>query len=414
MPEPIVKEKIIDEEHAVEILELSDDEFAKLPTPSEDPIVIEDSVAPNEDSGGKIFVGEEIPVEKSADEEVIKKPEDKEVIAEKPEKEVPLVEDVDDPKKEKLDESNADLVDPAKIEDKSVEVKEIVEKPAGGIDYKAEYEKLMAPFKANGQDMQIKNSTDAVRLWQMGLNYHKKMADLKPMLKINKLLEQNDLLDVEQINYLIDLKNKNPEAITKLLKDSSIDPLDINVKEDSNYVPTRRNVTDTEIDLDSVLDDIRDTPSYEKTLNVVTKVWDDSSRAVISQQPHIISIINGQMEDGTYDKVMGEVTYQRSLGNLRGINDFEAYKQMGDMLNTAGQLGPVKPAASVETEKPAAIIVSSKEPDTAEAKRLARKKAAKPARTPAGNVAPSVLSPMELSDEDFAKTDPSRFMIPKK
>ena len=81
------------------------------------------------------------------------------------------------------------------------------------VDYKAEYEKLLAPFKANGTDMQAQSVEDAIQLMQMGAGFHKKIAALKPAMKQVKLLEKHGLLDEDKLNYLIDLANKKPEAI---------------------------------------------------------------------------------------------------------------------------------------------------------------------------------------------------------
>src|SRR5690606_38757650 len=99
--------------------------------------------------------------------------------------------------------------------------------PVQPVDHKAIVDKLFAPFKANGKEMVVDNVDDAVALMQMGANYNKKMAALKPNLKLLKLLENNNLLSEEKIGFLIDLDKKNPAAIGKLLKDSGIDPLDV-------------------------------------------------------------------------------------------------------------------------------------------------------------------------------------------
>ena len=94
-------------------------------------------------------------------------------------------------------------------------------------DYKAEYQRLLAPFKANGKDIQVTSVDEALTLMQMGANYNKKMAALKPNLKVLKLLDTHGLLDENELNFLIDLKEKNPKAIMKLVKDSGIDPMEM-------------------------------------------------------------------------------------------------------------------------------------------------------------------------------------------
>jgi len=393
---------LVEIEKPGEELELSDEDFEKLAPPS-----FEESE--ESETNGE----EELESEEDTDDPTETNDSDKEE-----EQETETNEDEESESEDSLDtgkvendaeeinESESDDEEDEKTTDKNQDDTE--SDIESTIDYEAEYKKLTAPFKANGADMQVKNSDDAITLMKMGANYHKKMAGLKPSLKILKLLEQNNLTDPEQLNFLIDLNNKDPKAITKLLKDSKIDPLDINVTADSDYQPTTRSVTDTELDLDSVLEDIRDTPSYAKTLNVITKEWDDTSRQTVASAPHIISVINGHIADGTYDQVMGTVNYERSLGKLQGVSDFEAYKQMGDVLAAAGQLSQ-QPA---NTQPKMGKRPSKETPDKNEAARKKRKKAAGSSKSKK-SPAVKTYDPLALSDEEFEKFNIKHFQTKK-
>lgn len=277
------------------------------------------------------------------------------------------------------------------------------------VDYKAEYDKLMAPFKANGVDMQAQSVDDAIQLMQMGAGFHKKMAALKPALRHMKLLEKHDLLDDDKLNYLIDLSNKNPEAIQKLLKDSNIDPLDIDVKQNTNYKPTNRKITDTELALDDVLNDIRETPTFQRTLNVVSREWDESSQNTIASEPQIISIINGHIADGTFDAVTKRVDYERSLGRLKGISDFEAYKQMGNAMANEGLLQRTNAPQQQVTLPPQSVQPSEAKPSQKEIDRKKKKRAASPTKGSRTTAEPA-FNPLEMSDEDFAKLDINKYI----
>jgi len=189
--------------------------------------------------------------------------------------------------------------------------------------------RIMGEFKANGTMMKVKSVEDALQLMQMGANYHKKMTGLKPSLKTLKLLENNDLLDLEKLNYLIDLSQKKPEAIKKLLKDSNLDPLQIDLEEENNYVPAKRTVSDTEMALEEVLNNISDSPSYDKTLTVLSEKWDDASRRAVADNPQIIGVINAHMDSGIFDQVANAVAYERSLGKLVGVSELDAYQRIG-------------------------------------------------------------------------------------
>jgi len=104
------------------------------------------------------------------------------------------------------------------------------------VDFEAEYKRLLTPFKANGREIAVKSVDDAIALMQMGANYNKKMAALKPNLKLMKMLENNGLLSEDKIGFLIDLEKKNPAAINKLVKDSGIDPMDLDAEKVSRLL----------------------------------------------------------------------------------------------------------------------------------------------------------------------------------
>ena len=229
---------------------------------------------------------------------------------------------------------------------------------------------MLAPFKANGKNIQVNNVDEAIRLMSMGANYYKKMASLKPTMKMMKLLDHHGLMDESKINYLIDLHTKNPAAITQLLKDSKIDPMDVDMTTDSQYTPQARTVSDTEMQLDEVLESIQDSEHYATTLNVITKQWDDSSRNTLLQAPTVISTINEHMGNGVFEQVTSLVARERALGNLQGLSDIEAYKAVGDQLHAQGQL--VSQKRQDQTESPA----SPKKPaQTAEQVRQKKKAA---------------------------------------
>ena len=291
------------------------------------------------------------------------------------------------------------------IEDNKVVEEDTVEKvdntKTSEIDYKAEYERLTSPFKANGVDIKVENIDEAISLMQMGANYHKKMASLKPALKVVRLLEKNNLLDETQLSYLIDLHKKDPEAITKLVKESGIDPVDIDINQDTKYSPKTPLVSDTEMQLDTILDSIKDTPQFTRTIQTITKEWDDASRNVIASNPHIIAIINEQVHNGIFDKVNTELQRQRSFGRLTDVSDLVAYKQVGDYLHNQGLLLPKKDE----------VITPNKDERKAddEKRDKLRKAASTPPAKKTPNAQPINKSLLSLSDEEFLKLPPEPY-----
>ena len=205
-------------------------------------------------------------------------------------------------------------------------------------DYESAYKKVMSPFKANGVEMKLDNPEDMIRLAQMGANYQKKMADMKPNLKVIKMLQNNDLLDEAKLHNLIDLANKDPKAIAKLIKESGLDPLDIDTDEAADYKPKNYSIGDKEYALDTVLEDLKDSPTFTKTIDVLTKEWDSKSKEVVSDTPVIISIIDSHMGSGVYDKVNAVMQQEKTLGRLVGVSDLDAYMQITEQLQSTGVL----------------------------------------------------------------------------
>ncbi len=80
--------------------------------------------------------------------------------------------------------------------------------------------------------------------------------------------------------------------------------------------------------LDQVLESIKDTPTFSKTIDVLTKEWDTGSKTIISENPEIIGIINTHMENGVYAKVNAVLQREKALGKLNGVSDVDAYNKL--------------------------------------------------------------------------------------
>ena len=285
---------------------------------------------------------------------------------------------------------------------------EKAEKETQAVDYEAEYKRLLAPFKANGREIQVKSVDDAVALMQMGANYNKRMAALKPNLKMLKLLENNGLLSEEKISYLIDLEKKNPAAINKLVKDSGLDPMDLDAEKAGEYKPKIHSVDDREIDLDTVLDEIQETPTYTQTLEIVSKKWDGASKQTIASTPQLLKVINDHVANGIYDLINQEVERERMFGRLNGLSDIEAYRRVGDAINARGGFNHLVSNQGKPNQEP--VVVQPKPKAPADDKLNEKRRAAsstKPANV--STAAASDFNPLALSDEEFSKLAEIRF-----
>ena len=271
-------------------------------------------------------------------------------------------------------------------------------------NYKDGYEKVMAPFKANGKMITPRSPEEAISLMQMGANYTRKMQELQPYRKVMLMLQNNGLMDEDKLSFLIDLEKKNPEAIKKLLKDSGTDPLDYNPDEAINYQAGNHRVSDTEAAFAAELDDLKSTPEGQATLGVISQTWDNASKDALFENRGLLQTIQSQRESGIYDIIVAEVNRLTMLGQVPSGTPFlQAYNQVGNMLSQQGAFNqqakqpevtePVKPVVQpvVRVAQPKQTLANSEQAQAASPSRAAPRKAA------------TIVNPLAMSDEDFAK-----------
>lgn len=271
-------------------------------------------------------------------------------------------------------------------------------------NYKDGYEKVMAPFKANGKMITPRSPEEAISLMQMGANYTRKMQDIQPFRKVMLMLQNNGLMDEDKLSYLIDLDKKNPDAIKKLLKDSGTDPMDFNPEDEVNYQSGNHRVTDTEAAFATELDDLKSTPEGQATLGVISQTWDNASKDALFENRGLIQTIQSQRESGMYDIIVNEINRLTMLGQVPAGTPFlQAYNQVGNLLSQQGafnqltqvavQPEPVKPVVTpvVRVAQPKQTLANSEQANAASPSRAAPRKAA------------TIVNPLAMSDEDFAK-----------
>lgn len=271
-----------------------------------------------------------------------------------------------------------------------------------GLDFKAKYEELLAPFKANGKDIKVDNAEDLRRLAQMGVGYNAKMAALKPVRKIAKMLENEGLLDEAKISFLIDLSKNNPDAINKLVKESGINPLDINTESTDGYTPETYTVDDRQLDLDEALADLKQSPTFKDTLDVVSNKWDEASRRVLVDNPQALKDIDSHMQSGVYEQVMTVVDRERLMGRLpSGVSDLQAYEYVGKQMEAQGSFGQAQtqaPIANASTKQP--------NPKPKDVQRNVRRRAAGATSSKPATQKAQPESYLNLSDSEFEKLMP--------
>ena len=279
------------------------------------------------------------------------------------------------------------------------------------VNFEAKYKEAMAPLKANGKTIEIQSMDELRQLASMGANFTRKMQDIAPHRKILAMLENNGLLDEAKLSFFIDLDKKNPEALKKLIKDSGVDPLDIDVSSEPAYKAGNHAVSDNEIAFRAVLEDLQSTPTGQETISLINSSWDQASKEELWKAPEVMATIQQQRENGIYDTISAEINRQAMLGKIPAGTPFiQAYLTVGNELNTRGaftnltapnnkgvQNAPTQTIASVNA--PVATRVVAPKPQVTNG---AAANAAASTRQTQKRVLP-VVNLQSMSDDDFLK-----------
>lgn len=285
------------------------------------------------------------------------------------------------------------------------------EQPAE-IDHKVEYSKLIGtPIKANGREITLKSTDEALRLIQQGAGYAQKMEQLKPARKAAAMLEKAGLLGNEEaVAQMIDLYNGNPEAIVKMAKDLKIDLFSLDMDSGDKYTPASHLQSDATVTFNDTLSEVRNLEGGREALALLDGM-DKASKDLIWGNSEAVRQIYELKQNGVYDtvatelerrRVLGEVpadvpyivTFQKVGAEIAQANEAEAARQAAAQPRTPPVAEPAKPA-------PRAPIASGAAPSKAPAPNAAAIAAAAP-RAGIGQ-AKTVTDIYQLTDADIEK-----------
>lgn len=259
------------------------------------------------------------------------------------------------------------------------------------------YEELMSPLKHHGSEFQPKDVAEARRLMSMGLDYARKTKDLKEQRKYVKMLANNELLDESKLSFAIDLMNGNKDAIAQLVQSNGIDVMEL--EEGKEYTPSNYAVGDNEVELDEVIENIRSTPTFSDTMNVVSN-WDESSKRELASKPQLLSIMNEHKANGIYDKISTELQRERMLGGLAGLSDVEAYQVVGNKLFSQGAFNDSQPQEPQQKPKK---VVRKPKPKADETQLQDKRRKASSSQNKGRKPQPESHDWWNMSDEEFEK-----------
>ena len=257
------------------------------------------------------------------------------------------------------------------------------------IDYKAVYDSIFKPFKANGKTIAPRNAEDVISLMQMGANYTKKMQLMAPMKRAVESLNKAGINE-EELNFLIDIHNGDKEAIKNLLKKNEIDPIDLDM-EDTKYVPKNNIASDADVEFSETLMDIES--SLPKIQEILNKTWDSKSKQLVLKDPQLMRALHQEIEMGRFDEVQQRLEIEKTFGRYKGVSDIEAYIDLVTKMVNEKARTPVTETKHVE-----------RQPETT-TKSIPDKTKAAPVRSKPKNQGSTltVKDLFSMSEEDFNK-----------
>ena len=212
-----------------------------------------------------------------------------------------------------------------------------VEQATTALDF---FTKITAPFKADGKDFSVRTPEDAIRLMQQGVNYSRRMHDLKPMKAMTRMLQDHGLNDQTKLSFLIDVSKGDKTAITKLLKDNNLDPMDLDISGETGYQAKSYAGNPQDNAFRDALDNTVATPEGQALVGEIHQTWDEASKARLREDPSILGNLMELKQSGHYSKIVDELDYQKGLGYLTHVPFLQAFDQVGQAMRNAGVLDP--------------------------------------------------------------------------
>lgn len=196
---------------------------------------------------------------------------------------------------------------------------------------------ITSPFKANNVKVQVDKPEDVIKFMQMGMNYQKKLAGIRPHLGALKSLEQNGLLDNEKINFMVDLMQGKPEAIAQFLKEKQVDTYSLPDIEETPYKPDNHIPSAEQLTFDETVAELIETDTGKRVINDI-RDWDTDSISEIYNDPKLLNTLDSHAETGLYDDTMSILAREKALGNIpSGLSMIDAYDSIATrLLETQG------------------------------------------------------------------------------
>jgi len=253
-------------------------------------------------------------------------------------------------------------------------------------DVLTEYLNAKSKIKASGAEFEFTNQEklDSFdKIYQQAMDYTKKTQAIAPFRKRINVMEEAGMTD-DQFNTMMDVLKGDKNAIESVIKQHGIETIELDT-EAVDYTPNSYGKSDKELDIDETFRELSTAPKGEVTTDIISRQWDDNSRAKIVEGIQLpngktagtVDIIKGlqyDVENGIYEQVLPEMLKIKQLDGARK-SDVEYYIEAGAQMSQRQYDAEL---ASKQAEQEARIKAEAEAKVIAEAK--AKQEAAKKAQ----------------------------------
>lgn len=216
------------------------------------------------------------------------------------------------------------------------------------IDYKAFYDEVTAPIRADGRDFTIKSSEDLRNLVSKGLDYTQKTQQIAPYRKTLAFLRDNNALDDTKLSYMVDLINKDEKAVKQLIREMTAEPkeegkqklelydLDPEQEDESQryHFQNKNTITDEQLNFRETFDEVNTSEGGNAFLNKINQKFDSSSLDYLYQNPQAIKLLYQADRAGQFDQIMDKMQYNDMIHpeNVQRENTITRFMKTGQSM----------------------------------------------------------------------------------
>jgi len=228
------------------------------------------------------------------------------------------------------------------------------------------------PLRANGKEYPIDDINELYKLASAGVGAQQKFQAIAGHKKTIMAAEKAGVDLMEAVNMMARYKENPKEAILSLMKENSIDPLDVDLDEVEANTKDY-SVSDFEAQYDEIVGEIGNSPVFPKVQDLLVNGWDERSRAIFMEDPTMIRNLHDEMSPSEelegksmFDLVSPIAEKMKLSGDMR--SDFDVYmdarakkvEELQKFSQTKEAVKPTPKAKATKTQKKKATPTGGK------------------------------------------------------